>query len=71
MGKGDAKGPPKGGAKAKAGGGGGQKRSEADAAAADEDMHRMEMCVGWIYEFFSRHRLEEAQEGELPNETTR
>jgi hypothetical protein len=33
------------------------------AAAADEDMHRMEMCVGWIYEFFSRHRLEEAKKG--------
>ena len=32
-------------------------------AAADEDMHRMEMCVGWIYEFFSRHRLEEAKKG--------
>ena len=32
-------------------------------AGADEDMHRMEMCVGWIYEFFSRHRLEEAKKG--------
>lgn len=53
--------------KPKADGGAGKKGSKVDAAAADEDMHRMEMCVGWIYEFFSRHRLEEAQDGAHPN----
>ena len=30
-----------------------------------EDLHRMELCLGWIYEYFSRHRLDEAREGSL------
>jgi hypothetical protein len=25
----------------------------------------MELCLGWIYEYFSRHRLDEAREGSL------
>ena len=32
-------------------------------AAADEDLHRMDICVGWMYEFSSRHRMEDVQEG--------
>jgi hypothetical protein len=34
-----------------------------DGGAAD--LHRMELCIGWIYEYFSRHRLDEAREGSL------
>ena len=30
-----------------------------------EDLHRMELCISWIYEYFSRHRLDEAREGSL------
>jgi len=35
----------------------------AGGAAADDELHRRELCLGWIYEFFARHRMEEAQEG--------
>ena len=30
-----------------------------------EDLHRMELCISWIYEYFSRHRFDEAREGSL------
>lgn len=42
-----------------AGAGGGA----AGGVAADDELHRRELCLGWIYEFFARHRMEEAQEG--------
>jgi hypothetical protein len=35
----------------------------AAAAGVDDELHRQELCLGWIYEFFARHRMEEAQEG--------
>ena len=43
--------------------GGCAEESAAVFAGANDDVHRLEVCIGWIYEFFSRHRMDQAQAG--------